>query len=232
VQIGKIFDKLRPVRNAYTGELPMPDTWGKHDDFYFYDEYGSRKMTPPLFREKIPKQNKNKTKEKKPKMPKIVTDVVEEKPKIKAKSKATLIKLEDQRQIICSPEIANLMIEFAKTFNAQVYKIEFETPQEIELMDLDETVAFICENKSNAEIPAHKIITILIKPEDKFPKELKNAVASILALEKNVKADQLAAKFPKIGIKVIKEYLKELGTKIKSDGLLNIEIDENYLKVS
>lgn len=145
--------------------------------------------------------------------------------------KATLIKLEDQRQILCGPEVANLMLEFGRIFNAQICRIKFTQPQDIKLMGLKETVSFICEGKNTTIIPEHKVVTILVQSEE-LPKELKNAVASQLADKKIVKVKSLASQFPKINEKNIKNYLKSLGEKIKSDGLMKVELEDEYLKVS
>ncbi len=82
-----------------------------------------------------------------------------------------MIKLEDQRQILCKPEIAPLMVEFAKTFNAQICKISFVSVGE-KLLDLEEAVALICEGKT-MEIPGHEITSITITS----PKEVQKVVA-------------------------------------------------------
>jgi len=198
----------------------LKDRWLDNDNDGYPDT--------PIFIQK--KKETNKAKKPKPEPEPIKT---------KKRNKATLIKLEDQRQILCNLDIGNLMLEFAKAFNAQIYTITFDEPQEIELLDLEKVAEFISEGKSTTEIPPHQITTILLKPEeptvDGVPRTVQNHIAQCLgsreAEKRIIKIEDLILKFPEVNRKILEVYLGNLANKIIANGWPKIEYNEKYLKV-
>jgi len=132
--------------------------------------------------------------------------------------------LPDARQFFTEAENLLVLIEFARTFRAEVSLVELEEPSQVH--DLDTLVAMLCAGTPTAPLPNHKLVEVKIKGDlaslqqrgrRERAAEVTSYARSALAERGRCSSAELQAKFPDLAKAVLSNILNRTVQRLRRE---------------
>jgi hypothetical protein len=149
-----------------------------------------------------------------------------------------MIELKDKRKFITNKKNLSNLIEFSKTFNADLSIISTESKNSLSLEQLANE---ICDTNRKQEEFKYKTIETLNKKETNQSNLIFSHIIKTLQSKKEIDTNKLIAKFKKKGIDEkniysqitkAKNYIKNIGKTLKRLGKTKYKIDYSSISES
>lgn len=146
--------------------------------------------------------------------------------------KCLLLELKDKRKFFTHEKNFDQLIEFCKSFKANLSLVEIKSGK---LINLEELVPALCNHKSKQNYE-YTIIEKKIKnpiSKIKVSTKIKNHIRKHLTSKQTVSIKDVSKKFDKYGISraSLSNYFKEVKLEIEKSGLSVIKIKAGHYKV-
>lgn len=132
-----------------------------------------------------------------------------------------MIKTKDHKKFFTYEKNFPQLIEFSKTFNAEISKVQI--PNEIEVLELEELAPALCEKKS--QITDYTILEVKLKPKDTRKdilfrsKKIQKYIENKLLNKETVSLKDLTKKFKGITTACLCNHFKLIRNKMALKGL-------------
>jgi hypothetical protein len=153
-------------------------------------------------------------------------------------SKALMITMPDSSCYLTQSENLSCLIEFARTFKAEISVIELK--EKCEIHSLDSLIQTICSGDKHHMTPEHTIIEIKIKGDLQSVKkrshreqtaEIHKVARQIVETQKKISIADLKEKFPNIDKTILNNCLTRAIQKLQVEGVQIIKIKPGIFTV-
>ena len=142
-----------------------------------------------------------------------------------------MVKLKDKRKFITNKKNLNHLIEFSKTFNAELSIVKTNNKK---ILNLEQLANQICDTNHKQEEFKYKTIKVLSKKQTEKNSIIFSHIIKTLQNKKEVDTSKLITKFKKKGIDEkniysqitkAKNHIKKIGKTLKKLGKTKFKID-------